>query len=665
MLPLQRKSNKDKSLLRRYGEHKLKQQGRKAAKRIAKKGAKVAAKAVKVVAKKFVAVLAKVMAWIVGAVGIPAVLIGLCTIIALIVISLAWSYMLGTGEGLTGHDKEIHQYIVEQSNSTVNMNSKIERPYRVPVPLIAATIQLEAFEKNDDIKEIIRKMASALAPTFDYGEYDQWREKQVTVCEDGKCSVGKVQHTKNMVTKLNSVDYWNGSTQFKYTRHITKWNKKTKVTYKTIKVPSIEYVEKEEEQTTTKEKCEKVKNEKVCKTVTTTEIVKKKVPTVVMKDKKIKVKTITKTRQQYFTSEKTTTSDYTTLDAILNSFGLGIKDKSLIEANYLFMGGQMAYTEWLQTMGGGSFNGGDFFDGTIIPGGGVPPQYMPIYRSAEKKYGVDWYILAAIHFVETGFSTHPTMISSVGAVGHVQFMPATWVGWKYNIGGGVVPSTLDITSLAVIASGGGYGRDGNNDGKADPWNMDDAIHTAAYYLSRSNYKTDPRNAIWHYNHAEWYVNKVLANAEKFKNAATYEGGGDKPQLKPGSFMRPAVGPISSPFGYRWGSTHYGTDIASGGKSSVPIVASADGVVSRSYLSSSYGNVVFIKHKLNGQDYETVYAHMNNRAVAAGQNVKQGQFLGYMGSTGNSTGVHCHFEIHKPIWTINKAYAINPALLVEF
>ncbi|MDA6151388.1 M23 family metallopeptidase, partial [Escherichia coli] len=83
----------------------------------------------------------------------------------------------------------------------------------------------------------------------------------------------------------------------------------------------------------------------------------------------------------------------------------------------------------------------------------------------------------------------------------------------------------------------------------------------------------------------------------------YEGGGDTPPLKPGSFMRPAIGPVSSPFGARWGTVHYGTDIASGGKSKVPIVASADGTVSRSYFSSSYGNVVFIKHNINGQAYE--------------------------------------------------------------
>lgn len=681
MLPLQQQESEDKSLLRKYGEHQAKKQWRK----LAKKGAKLAVKLAKLAAKKLALALTKLLAWLVGTIGLPAIGIALCAIIAIVIISLAWSFLLGTGEGLTGEDKRTHEYIIEKANGTVNMNSSIERPYRVPEKLIAATIQLDAFTKNDDIKDVISKMATALKPNFDYGQYDEWKEKQITVCEDGVCQTGEVIHTENMVSKLDLAEYWNGTTSFKYTPHVSPWESKTVVTYKTIQVPVTKMELVEEQVPVTKKVCKKVfipgeykkisdghwvmlpdRYEEVCENVTVMETRTKKVPVTVIEDKKIKVETITKTRYQYFTSTKNTTTDYSMFDMILNSYSLGLEDKKLIEAHYMFMGGSIAYTDWLQTMGGGGIiGGGGYFDGTIIPGGGVPPQFMPFYRSAEKAYGVDWYVLAAIHFVETGFSTHPTMISSAGAVGPLQFMPATWVGWSYNIGGGLVSKNLDITSLSVIASGRGYGRDGNNDGKADPWNEEDAIHTAAYYLSKNNYATDPRNAIWHYNHAEWYINKVLQNAERFKNAATYEGGGDIPPLQPGSFMRPAVGPVSSTFGSRWGSVHFGIDIASGGKSQVPIVAAADGIVSRSYYSTSYGNVVFIKHNIGGQEYETVYAHMTNRAVAQGASVKQGQFLGYMGSTGDSTGVHLHFEVHQPSWTSSKNNAKNPALFVQF
>ncbi|RHW35993.1 peptidase M23 [Neobacillus notoginsengisoli] len=689
MLPLQQQNNdNDKSALRKIAEQKAKKQGGKLARKLVKKGAKLAARLSKILAKKFIMALTKLLVWLVGTVGLPVIGIALGILVAIILISLAWAFLFGTGEGLTGEDKKTHEYIVQQANSTVNMNSSIERPYRVPEKLIAATIQLEVFSKNDDIKKVISTMANKLKPSFDYGSYDEWKEKQVTVCEDGKCKAGNVVRTKNMVSKLDFVEYWNGSTIFTYTPHVSDWVTKTVITYKTIQVPVQKIVVIDEEVTTKREICEQVLvpgepriiwiNEdifrvipgidtykEVCRTVTEKSTVPKKVPTTVWEEQKIEIKTITKTRHQYFTSQKTQNTDYSKLDAILNSYSLSINDKKLVEANYLFLGGTINYTEWLQTTGGGFVVGGGFFDGNIIPGGGVPPQFMPYYRSAEKKYGVDWYVLAAIHFVETGFSTHPTMISSAGAVGHVQFMPATWVGWKYNIGGGLVSPSTDITSIPVIAAGRGYGRDANGDGKADPWDIEDAIHTAAYYLASNKYSSDPRGAIWHYNHAEWYVNKVLSNADRFKNAAVYEGGGDIPQLKPGSFMRPAVGPVSSPYGYRWGSMHYGIDIASGGKSNVPIVAAADGVVHRSYYSTSYGNVVYIKHKIGGKDYETIYAHMTNRAVAAGAQVKQGQFLGYMGTTGKSTGVHLHFEIHSPSWNAAKSAAINPALLVQF
>lgn len=709
MLTSPKRNDEEKSASRKIAENQAKKQGKKVAKKFAKKGAKLVAKLAKLAAKKFVLILGKVLAWLLGTIGLPTILITIGIIILLVVISLSWSYMFGTGDGLTGDEKKIHEYIVEQSNNTVNLDSSLERPYRVPVELIAATIQLEVFQKNDDIKGIIKKMAKKLAPTFDYGKYNEWSEKQVTVCEDGDCDVGKVKRTDKWVSKLDHVDYWNGSTTFKHKAKTSPWVTTEKITYReekyTVieKVPTTEIVKEKFTEYITKpvEKIDYVPYEEtiakvvydengrrrvVYETVTkyrkVVTIVYEKVPVEKTRDKevtvikdvevektrKIEIKTITKTRYQYFETSQSTTTDYSTFDSILNSYGLGIQDKSLIEANYMFMGGNIAYTDWLKSMGIGGDGFGDGFygfDGNIIPGAGVPPQFMPHYRSAEAKYKVDWYVLAAIHFVETGFSTHTTMLSSAGAVGHMQFLPATWVGWKYNIGGGLVLPSLDITSISLISSGGGYGRDANGDGKADPWEVEDAIHTAAYYLSKNGYASDKRKAIFQYNHAEWYVNKVMTNAEKFKNAATYEGGGDTPQLAPGQFMRPATGQVTSPYGSRWGSIHYGIDIGLGGRSNVPVVAAADGEVTRSAYSSSYGNVVYIKHKLNGKTYETVYAHMANRAVALGAKVKQGQFLGYIGNTGDSTGPHLHFEIHEGSWTANKQNARNPALFVNF
>lgn len=121
-----------------------------------------------------------------------------------------------------------------------------------------------------------------------------------------------------------------------------------------------------------------------------------------------------------------------------------------------------------------------------------------------------------------------------------------------------------------------------------------------------------------------------------------------PSSTNGSFMWPAKGAFTSGYGARWGRLHAGVDLANSADN-VPIVASADGTVIRSYYSSSYGNVVFISHNINGKIYTTLYAHMNSRLVSSGETVSKGQQIGYMGNTGRSTGKHLHFEIHDGAW----------------
>ena len=104
--------------------------------------------------------------------------------------------------------------------------------------------------------------------------------------------------------------------------------------------------------------------------------------------------------------------------------------------------------------------------------------------------------------------------------------------------------------------------------------------------------------------------------------------------------------------------HSGIDLAGGG--TIPISAAADGTVIRANYSSSYGNVVMISHRMNGQTFTTLYAHMRSTpAVSAGQSVSKGQFLGNMGSTGDSTGQHLHFEIHEGSWNGSRSNSVNP------
>lgn len=127
--------------------------------------------------------------------------------------------------------------------------------------------------------------------------------------------------------------------------------------------------------------------------------------------------------------------------------------------------------------------------------------------------------------------------------------------------------------------------------------------------------------------------------------------------KPSSWMWPVKGVITSGFGAR-GGEHKGIDIAA--PEGTPVAAAKAGTVKRSYDSSSYGNVIFICHQ-NGD--ETVYAHLRTRLVHKGDSVKQGEKIGEVGSTGDSTGPHLHFEVHNGKWNMKKSHAFNPLLVL--
>jgi murein DD-endopeptidase MepM/ murein hydrolase activator NlpD len=115
-----------------------------------------------------------------------------------------------------------------------------------------------------------------------------------------------------------------------------------------------------------------------------------------------------------------------------------------------------------------------------------------------------------------------------------------------------------------------------------------------------------------------------------------------PSRGSGSLAWPAVGGyISSQMGYRWGKMHKGIDIAR--PSDRTIKAADNGIVVSAGFDGSYGNKVIIDHQ-NG--LRTLYAHLSSIKVSVGQTVSQGSAIGVMGSTGDSTGVHLHFEVYK-------------------
>lgn len=120
-----------------------------------------------------------------------------------------------------------------------------------------------------------------------------------------------------------------------------------------------------------------------------------------------------------------------------------------------------------------------------------------------------------------------------------------------------------------------------------------------------------------------------------------------PSRGTGQLIWPAGGYVSSEYGYRWGKLHKGIDLAGSG-----MVRAADhGVVSYAGdAGDGYGNKIIIDHN-NG--LRTLYAHLASIDVSVGQIVGQGQHIGVKGSTGYSTGIHLHFEVH-----VNGA-AVNP------
>ena len=110
---------------------------------------------------------------------------------------------------------------------------------------------------------------------------------------------------------------------------------------------------------------------------------------------------------------------------------------------------------------------------------------------------------------------------------------------------------------------------------------------------------------------------------------------------------PSPGRLTSRFGYRthpiYGDRrlHAGIDVGAG--TGTPVRSADDGVVLLSYFSSGYGNLIVVDH---GGGVSTAYAHQSARLVAAGDRVARGQLIGRVGSTGNSTGPHLHFEVRE-------------------
>lgn len=151
------------------------------------------------------------------------------------------------------------------------------------------------------------------------------------------------------------------------------------------------------------------------------------------------------------------------------------------------------------------------------------------------------------------------------------------------------------------------------------------------------------------------------DAKELESADTPIIGGTTTEVSGITWMMPCTySAFTSPFGYRYHpisgkwKMHNGVDLA--GRSGTPIVATRAGyVTTAAYQAGGAGNYVSLNH---GDGFGSIYMHMTHYIVSRGQYVEQGQVIGYMGTTGGSTGVHLHFGISYNGTYVNPAKYIN-------
>lgn len=297
---------------------------------------------------------------------------------------------------------------------------------------------------------------------------------------------------------------------------------------------------------------------------------------------------------------------------------------------------------------------------------GIPPRALVAYQDAGGWCeGLRWELLAAIGFVESGHGTTggatidedgealPWIfgIPLDGSPGIRALAIGPWLGWWGLTGPWqqavgpmqFLPGTFDAWQV-----------DGDEDGDANPHDVDDAVPTAANYLCQGadGAIDDERQALRRYNNSDAYVAKVLAHAEAIAAQGTVIGG----------LVCPVAGPVS--FADTWGAprsggrTHKGVDMFA--VAGTPVVAPTSGFAERTH--NSLGGM---SYRLWGDDGHFYYgAHLSAYGSGVGQ-VEAGTILGYVGTSGNAvnTPAHLHFEIHPIRQRGDPASPVNPTAAV--
>lgn len=149
--------------------------------------------------------------------------------------------------------------------------------------------------------------------------------------------------------------------------------------------------------------------------------------------------------------------------------------------------------------------------------------------------------------------------------------------------------------------------------------------------------------------------------EQCEDGSTRPGQRVSTSVPAGEFANPETMPpaqLTSGYGERWGTFHYGQDIATG--LGTPIYAFADGTVTNAGPATGFGQWIVIQHNIDGQRVDTVYGHMypDDMFVSVGDQVRAGQHIANEGANGEVTGPHLHFEVHPGGWAAHGA--VDPA-----
>jgi murein DD-endopeptidase MepM/ murein hydrolase activator NlpD len=247
----------------------------------------------------------------------------------------------------------------------------------------------------------------------------------------------------------------------------------------------------------------------------------------------------------------------------------------------------------------------------VIGNGDLPPsELIPIYKAAGRRYHIPWQVLAAINGIETNYGRNLS-VSSAGAVGWMQFMPATWSEYAVSLAGQGQPSPYDPRA---------------------------AIFAAAHLLAANGGAHHLRQAIFAYNHASWYVDAVLWREQLITDWAAKD-------QRTGSLGYAL--PLQSNYMSQLGRTDEGVDIETAPDGGA-VYSITPGVVTAvasdpTGFGPGYPVIRVTSGPLAG--HYIYYGHVAASLVHVGQRVSAGQPIAVMGHTGDAASLgHGHIEI---------------------